>query len=82
MPSPHQLLLDFARGLSIQGIEDLHLRLASRQADRRKALLQIIDELIDVSAEAQIVGLVRSAAASRPRLVPARQRPTRKSNAS
>lgn len=52
-------MLDYARGLSLQGIEDLHIRLLSKQANKRKALLAAVDELIDVSAEAQIVGLLR-----------------------
>lgn len=63
MPSPQELL-DFARELSAHGVEDLHLRLLSRQANAKKALLQTIDELVDASAQAQIVGLLRSARAS------------------
>ncbi len=61
MPDPQQEMLDFARGLSAQGVEDLHLRLLSRQANAKKELLQVVDELVEISAQAQIVALVRAA---------------------
>lgn len=63
MPNPQELL-DFARSLSIQGVEDLHIRLLSRQSNAKKALIQLIEELVDVSVEAQIIGLLRGARTS------------------
>jgi hypothetical protein len=60
MPNPQEIL-DFARGLSAPGIEDLHLKLLSRQANKRKALLEILDELLEVYANAQIVSVLRGA---------------------
>lgn len=58
MSSPQEML-DYARELSIQGVEDFHMRLLARKATQRKELIQAIDELIDTSAAVEVVGILR-----------------------
>lgn len=60
MPNPQEIL-DFARTLSESGIEDLQLQLFSRQSNKRKELLQVLDELLDAHANSEVIALLRSA---------------------
>lgn len=76
MPNPQELL-DFARTLSQGGNEDLHLQLLSRQANKRKELLQVLDELLEVHVNAQIVSILRGMRAIDAKPGPAKLRAAR-----
>lgn len=57
MPDPQEIL-DFARTLSHPGIEDLLLQLLSRQSNKRKQLIEVLDELLESYANSQVVSLL------------------------